>query len=380
MHVLILTSLVVSGCGPASTAAPQVPTEPPLTEAQTEEPQPGGSTPAIILVLMYPGAPDTAEGLFISGLVEEFRGQYPDIGVDLQFVPGSSYRETLLTQAAAGALPDLAKIDYVALSQLYPGDFLLPMEEAGEIDPDFLDDALNSTLFEGFHYGLPQWRDSCSLAYEYFSILSDTQYPQEAFLLADYLSEVDQQVQAFEALAWYPTRESLYGEGEGQLGIECLLNESIRITPEQSQLIVDLVRERAPALDQILAELEGGTVMPEQSTGVFENGDEEPVGFGAAVWNPLSREEAEAKMASTGLVMGVLFINEIPEYPPGDYVVRCYTESCELVDASGNSIPYDLLIEDEFETAVQVPRIALVPGSTIVCKWYLFWLRCTRVG
>ena len=362
VQVVILLSLVVSGCGPAATAAPEVPaTEAPATAAPGAE---------ILLTFLYPGTPDSPEGALITSAVDEFEGEF-GIGVDLQFIPGSSYRDTLRAQTAAGDSPDVAKLNYTALVELYLSENLLPLEEAGDITSEFLEDALNSARFDNLHYGLPQWRDSCSLAYEYLSIFSTTQYPQDALLLIDFLTNTERQKAAFEALAWYPTREPLYSE----LGLTCPLNEAIRIPPDQVENIVNQVRERSPVLEPVL---DGAVVIPEESTGVIEN--EELVGFGAAIWNPISREDAEEKMATTGLVIGVLFINNIPEYPSGDYVVKCYTEQCVLVDPSNNEIPYDLLISEEFETPVQVPRVALVPGSTIKCTWYLFWVRCTRVG
>lgn len=372
VHLLILVSLVVSSCGGAASApqaeAPAAAATEAPAAAATAAPAMGES---VGLTFLYPGTSDSAEGQFVSDMVARFQEANPAIFVDLQFVSSSDYRAKLYTQVAAGDPPDLAKINYYDLVQLYGGGNLMPLEQLGSLDSDFLNDALDSAWLGENHYGLPQWRDSCSLAYDYLSIFSAASYPREAFRLLQFLTDSDTQVQAFKTLSWYPTRQSAYDS----LGLGCSVNQAIRVPPDQIQTIIDQVQQRSPALEPVL---DGGVVLAEQSTGVFENG--ELVGFGAAVWSSISAQEARDRMGSSGLVMGVLFINNVEEYPSGDYVVKCFTDYCVLVDQYGNQTPYDLLLSEEMDTPVQVPRVALVPGSKIECKWYWFWRRCTRVG
>ena len=124
--------------------------------------------------------------------------------------------------------------------------------------------------------------------------------------------------------------------------------------------------------------LDGGIVLYQESTGVFENN--ELVGTAAPVWSPVTPEEAKIKMESSGLVMGVLFINNVEEYPSGDYALKCYTDQCVLVLYDGSEIAYDLKISEELSTPVELPRVSTEPGSETECHWFLFWRRCTRVG
>jgi hypothetical protein len=179
------------------------------------------------------------------------------------------------------------------------------------------------------------------------------------------------------------------------LGLECESNEAIRPPKEVLEQVYEQVPERAKALEELL---EGATVLPLEGTGVFEN--EEIVGFGAPVMPAsisgeptqglLPPEEAQAQLEA-GLVMGVLFINDVPEYPAGDYVIKCFPDRCVLVSPVSvpggtpmpdgtTEIPFDLILSEDLEVPVEVPHMVIVPGSKIVCSWVLFWKRCTRVG
>ena len=379
-RLLILLSLVMSACG--SAVSPEVAvatvkvevTKVSVTEVEKEvvvtRTQPAAGN-AIHLSFLYPGSGESQEMNFISDAVAQFNDQHPDIYVDLKFVPPSEYWDTLQTSIIAGTPPDLAKLVFSNVFQLYNQKALLPVEEIGAIDPDFLEDSLNSVMFNGAHYGLPQRRDSCALAYDYLSVFSGSEQPKEAFLLMDFLTQAAQQEAAYKDLFWYPTRQSSYDA----LGLECSANMAIRLPVEYIQPAIDQVQERSPSLTPVM---DGGTVLFQETTGVVENN--ELVGSAAPVWSPLSIDEAKAKMDSSGLVMGVLFINNVEEYPSGDYVVKCYTDKCVLVRPDESEIDYDLKISEELAYPVSIPRVSTEPGSDLVCHWYWFWKRCTRVG
>jgi len=365
VHIIIFLCLVMSSCGvpPPAATEPLVATEPP---AATEPPT------NVIVTLLYPGTSDSTEGIFISNATVQFQEQNQGISVDLQFISSADYLAILTTRLAAGESPDLAKLMFFDLFQFYRQGFLLSVEEVGgEIDDDFLSGALDSAQFNSLHYGLPQRRDSCAQAYNYLSIFNGSQHPKEALLLMDFLTQSAQQEQAYTDLQWYPTRISVYDV----LGLNCSVNETIRLPEEVLQQVFDQIPERAQVLEP---QLDGGIVLFQEATGVFEN--DELVGFGAPVWSPLSLDEAKAKLESTGLVIGVLFINNVPEYPSGDYAVKCYTESCMLVDPVGSEISFNLLISEELATPVEVPRVSVEPGSEIKCYYFLIWKRCSKVG
>lgn len=373
VHILVLLSLLVSGCGGTPAAATEAPAatqapvgEPGATEAATE-----AASEAVVLSLLYP-VPNSQEESFISSAVEQFKETYPEISVDLQLVPIESYRDTLVTRVQAGDAPDVAVVDYSNLYPYYQSGILLSIEQAeGFLDDDFLDDSVRSTLIFDGHYGVPWRRDSCSLAYQYLSIMAGSKHPQEAFKLMDFLAQSSLQEQAYKDLLWYPTRKSAYSS----LGIGCSINEAIRLQDNVRDQVFKLVPENSKSLDPVL---EGRFVEAGGATGVFEN--EALVAYGAAVANPVSFDEAQQQIDSTGLVMGALIINKVEEYPPGSYVLKCFKDNCALVSPDGSQIPFDLIISEELDVPVSVPRMAVVPGSKINCYWYYIFLRCSRVG
>ena len=376
-YLLILLSLVASSCGEAATSQ-QTPSvietlenTPELTQVAPETPVTSPPDEKITLTFLYPGSADTPEGMFISNAVADFEDQYSSVSVDLQFEPSSEYLVKLLTLISAGTPPDLAKLVFYQLFELYKQEALFPLEELGDIDPNILTDALDSVRFDKRQYGMPLRRDSCALSYEYLSVFSGSQLPNEAFLLLDFLTQEAQQESAFKELSWYPVRMSSYDA----LNLKCSVNEAIRLPADQIQLAFDQVQERSKSLGNVL---DGGTVLFSESTGVFENN--ELVSTAAPVWNPLSLEEAKGKMDSTGLVMGTLFIDNVEEYPPGDYALKCYVDKCVLVSPDGSEIDYDMIISEDLAYPVSVPRVSTEPGSKLECHYFLFWKRCTRVG
>ena len=202
VHMLLLISLVISSCasgtttpgtgttpgGVPSTEAPtEPPTEPatevpttevPETEAPvTEEPVPPTDPPGeeVVLTFAYPGTPGSPEGEFISNAVLQFQEGHPNISVELQFDESADYLDRLLAQAEAGNPPDLARLRYFDLVQLQRA--LQSLEELGFTGDDFLTDALDSAQVGEQHYGIPQRRDSCALAYTYLSVFSAGQHP-----------------------------------------------------------------------------------------------------------------------------------------------------------------------------------------------------------
>ncbi len=322
-------------------------------------------TSSVDLIFWYPGTGESTEAQVIKSKVLEFEDEYPEISVELVFIP-SEYQTQLLTAAAAGIPPDIAMVWFNLLFNLQ--DTLLPLDS---IDGDFLEDSLASATLSGSVLGLPLNRDSCSLSYDYLALFGESEYPDEAFFFMEYLTLPDNQSQTYQSLGWFPTRKSVYD----MEGLGCSVNLAIRPPDFTIAEIINMAESRAPNLENVLA---GASVIPSEATGVYES--ESIVGVAAPVWYSISLDEARSQIDSDGLIVGALFINDIPEYPSGDYAVKCWSDFCVLVDPRGNEIAYDLLISEVLELPVRIPRVSIEPGSKITCHYFLIWKFCTRVG
>jgi hypothetical protein len=388
-NLSIILLLVLAACAPgAETVAPAQqnpaveatpapptelpPTEPPPTEPPPTEP-PAADPPLdpAEIRFMVTGLPEYQD--FLKRLIDAFTQENPQVSVTIEYVPYEDFQARLVTMLAAGTAPDIAMLPLNLMVVLSRMDFLLPLEPLGVLDwEDFLPDAVESARVEGATYGLPTHRFSCAPVYEYLSIFNQTKAPETAFRLADFLARRDSQAQAFQEMKWYPTRASLYPE----LDLDCAEPAAIRPRAEEVALVIGQVEGINRELEPVL---QGRTLSRYKSTIVVENG--EVMGSAAAVRDLRADEKTLDLLRTEGLVVGALSIDNAPEYPPGNYAIRCWEEPrCVLERADGTQIEYKVDIAETFPIPVEEPLVVIVPGSREVCKVFLFWMRCTRVG
>lgn len=104
-------------------------------------------------------ATDTNLGQALGEFMDQFEAKYPDIEVDLQFVPWSEYPDKVLVQIAGGLSPDASLV-----SGTWFGDFartgtFLPVDQwlkgTSVSMNDFYPGSADQAKFEGKYYGIP---------------------------------------------------------------------------------------------------------------------------------------------------------------------------------------------------------------------------------
>ncbi|MGH2549144.1 MAG: extracellular solute-binding protein [Thermomicrobiales bacterium] len=92
-------------------------------------------------------------------VIPAFNAVYPNVEIDAQQIPDSDMRQKLLTAAAGGETPDVARMDIVQTPEFANLDALAAMED---LIPDFATYSqmfypgpLATNSFQGKHYGLP---------------------------------------------------------------------------------------------------------------------------------------------------------------------------------------------------------------------------------
>ncbi|SFQ40831.1 ABC transporter substrate-binding protein [Salibacterium halotolerans] len=100
--------------------------------------------------------------------VEEFNESQDDIVVKTEYVPFDQIKQQLSVGSTGGELPDIVNIDHVdnaaLASQGVLADITDKVDEWGEAE-NFLEGPLNSTVYEGSHYGLPYTSNTLGLFY-----------------------------------------------------------------------------------------------------------------------------------------------------------------------------------------------------------------------
>lgn len=372
----IVIGLVGVACGPTPMPVEVEPTPTPAEIPPTAvevEPPPAPSEISGTVRFMVAVTGNEEEVLLDQ--IGRFEAQNPGIELELEIVPYADYNDKLLTTVMAGDPPDVAVLTYNFVSELQGYDFLVALDEqVGQIDlNDFLPDALDSTIFNGQLYGLPWLRSACLPQYRYLSLFKRSEHPDAAFALMNFLTQFGQQAQNFTELEMFPTRQSVYAE----FAIECPTIEAIRLTPDQVSMTMRLVGELYPNLEPVL---EGQMLNPYAATAVVEDGETQ--GTAAPVVYPFSAEEFKAAL-SEGVVIGALSVDQAPEYPVGDYAMKCWGDQetqCYLVPPEGEPIEARLELVEETEGPVGQPSCIVVTGSKLVCfpidrRWI-----CIRIG
>ena len=108
--VLLLVAVLIASCAPAATEAPAAPTEKP---AATEAPAPTEApteAPKEAVELRFEYYADGPEATVMQPLIDKFQAANPNITVKLDVVPYTTITDELPVQAAAGQVPDMARI------------------------------------------------------------------------------------------------------------------------------------------------------------------------------------------------------------------------------------------------------------------------------
>jgi len=92
-------------------------------------------------------------------VIPGFNARYPNVEIDAQAIPDTDMRQKLLTAAAGGETPDLARMDIVQVPEFAELGALAAVDD---LIPDFAAYAerfypgpLATNTFQGKHYGIP---------------------------------------------------------------------------------------------------------------------------------------------------------------------------------------------------------------------------------
>jgi hypothetical protein len=356
---MIVISLILTACGVATATATQPPTEtePPTevpTEPATEVPTevPTEVSEAVELVFWFEGTPEE----------QEYLGQQIDTFISLQEQPVTvtrrffsfeqeDYEATLAAVLAAGAGADVAAISLNFMAELR--DLLLPLEisEPGA----FREDALTSGQLNGTQYGLALRQFGCVPEYQYLVQPIVTNQPELGKRLIDFLTSPDQQGQAYDALVWVPTLQSVYADK----GVPCPEVTPILLSPDAIAASVEIVKERESELEGVL---DGIQLDPYEAVTIIEG--EVIQGTLAARLTPFTEEEiSQLASGDEPVIVGAMFIDNAPEYPEGAYVLKCTQAGCIIVDSAGSNT--DLQLESFEPLQLPIARIVVlaVEGS-----------------
>jgi multiple sugar transport system substrate-binding protein len=188
--LLVVVSLVLASCAPATSAPTQPPAQEPTeapaepTGAATEPPVATGEATEPAVDRNYsPEIPDPAEPVtvtfanfndmetpFWQGMKEEFEAVHPNIKIEFQVVPGEELFDRLLAQIAAGNPPDAAYVSDWMTGAFAQEGALAPLDEyvakSNLIDlNDYVPAFLEASQVEGVQYGLPMTSETTGLFY-----------------------------------------------------------------------------------------------------------------------------------------------------------------------------------------------------------------------
>jgi ABC-type glycerol-3-phosphate transport system substrate-binding protein len=381
MVFAILIGLMLVACGPAVPEVVEVPEEE-EAEVPEEEEVEVPEEEEVTAIPVPPGTvrfwvPDFGDrGEVMQAQVAGFMEQYPDVEVELVVTSYYDFDDMLVSSLMAGVPPDVATVPYNLVSEMQAWDFLAALDEQIERTDlsDFVHDSLDSGNFNGTYYGLPWGRAACSPTYRYLVLFERSENPEAAFALMHFLVQPEQQIQNYTELQWFPTQESVYWE----MGIECPLFEAIRLAPEAVAQTVSLVTDLRPVLELVL---EGQAINPYEATTVIENGETQ--GTAAPVITSFSTEAFNEALLE-GVVIGALSVDQAPEFPPGDYAVKCQDYEgarCYLVSPEGGErIEIDLEVFEETQGLVLQSACIVERGSKKLCFRLDSRKICFRVG
>jgi hypothetical protein len=323
-----------------------------------------GSSSAEVTLGVMLMAPTGTEQQIWQDQVTRFTEKDPTIAVELQYFPAAEYFEKLAVLLAAGTPPDVTELSYYHVALFQQQDYLQPLDElvdAFDVNTeDFWADALESNTFGDELYALPRQRFACSPRYRNLVLPKAGEHHGEAFLLMDFLTQEEQQVENFERMGGligyprWPTRESVNDLLEEDK-CDPFTRQVERLLPEDLGSIWAVVSENRSALENVL----GGQTLSGDPAGAVEDG--EPIGAAVAAvseqgepWIEVSFPDALA--SEDGVFVGGLFVasgKEIQDQTCTEdsfcaYAVRCRTDeskttgvTCWLVDPGGGEYQFD---------------------------------------
>jgi len=160
--LLVLLSLVLSGCAPPATptsppAAPE--TQPPVepaTEAPTAAPTEEPAAEPVEMHISWWGS-QSRHDITIE-VIEMFMAEHPNITITYDFASFGDYWTLMSTKAAGGNLPCVMQQDYAYFKQYVTDGLLIPLDpyvEDGTINlSDASDDAVDGGRVDGQLYAL----------------------------------------------------------------------------------------------------------------------------------------------------------------------------------------------------------------------------------
>jgi len=165
--VLVLTSLVLSACGPAATPAPApAPTQPPAAQptqapaaqptqapAPTKAPEPTKAPAAVKLTLWTKEASNQLDKL--KGIVNDFQTKNPGITVEVVNYDVEKLRENFQTSMLANQGPDLLWTVNDHAGPFTKAGLIQPVDGLGWDLKTFMPGALEAVKLDGKAWGIP---------------------------------------------------------------------------------------------------------------------------------------------------------------------------------------------------------------------------------
>jgi ABC-type glycerol-3-phosphate transport system substrate-binding protein len=334
---------------------------------------------AVKLVFLV-GALSDEEG-YIRGQIERFNEeQLGKIVVTPHFTPPSQMWSQINEMIGSGNPPDIASLEYNAVATLWEAGNLIPLEEVGSFEwESFLDDAQQSNVFGGSHYGLPWQRFGCSPNYYNLSVIrKKLRFLDAAYLFLTYMVTDENQVQNFKELGWYPTTK----EANRKLGLSCGSVNAIRMSPTQIAIVARSFEEVSPTFEKTFGKPLDWT----NAVGIFA-GEEEQIAGASSFADDLSTEQVTEEIVGKGLLIGALMVNQSAgSLPTGNFGVllradeRCVFK-CYLLepDEGGGFQPVYEFKPDLFQQqpmTTQKSTVAAVQGSLCLCWNNGDWRTC----
>jgi arabinogalactan oligomer/maltooligosaccharide transport system substrate-binding protein len=167
LSVLVLTSLVLSACGPAATPAPApAPTQPPAAQptqapaaqptqapAPTKAPEPTKAPAAVKLTLWTKEASNQLDKL--KGIVNDFQTKNPGITVEVVNYDVEKLRENFQTSMLANQGPDLLWTVNDHAGPFTKAGLIQPVDGLGWDLKSFMPGALEAVKLDGKAWGIP---------------------------------------------------------------------------------------------------------------------------------------------------------------------------------------------------------------------------------
>ncbi|EIE98221.1 extracellular solute-binding protein [Saccharomonospora glauca] len=233
-----ITALAVSACGESA------PDQSNAAEQANNDPQSVTGT-----VTFWDTSDATTEAPAYKELVERFEQEYPNIDVEYVSVPFDGADDKFKTAAQSGdGAPDVMRSDvgwtvtFAALGYLQPLDGTPALKDAD----DYLPVPMESNVYEGKTYGVPQVTDTLALLYnkEHFAKAGITEPPATWEELREAAELLEKKVPGTEGIFInadsYYLLPFVYGEGADYVDVE---GKRITIDSPEVKAAIETVRE-----------------------------------------------------------------------------------------------------------------------------------------